>query len=383
MKEKRIKYTIRAIAIMLLSTVISSIFNSLGIGKENTLMVFIVGVLVVAYFTNGYQYGIMASVIGVLAFNYLFTEPLHSFAMTEKNDVILMAFFLIASLISSNLTVRFQKQVKVAQENEQLARKLSIEQERIKFAMEKEQMKSNMLRSISHDLRTPLTGIAGASSLISASEGKMDQKSIIRLATDINEQAEWLIRLVENILSMTKIDSGKLMIEKSSEVVDDVVNDAVAHVVGIRDNRKLIIHIPEEVVLVPMDGKMIVQVLINLLDNAVKHTSLHGIISVDVRKEADKVWFHIKDNGTGIEESIMDKVFDDFVTFRKVSSDAGKGIGLGLTICKAIIHAHGGEIYAENNAKNNAENGAENNSEQGAEFRFYLPMTDNDKVKEK
>lgn len=380
MRENRIKYTIRAVAIMLLSTVISSMFNSLGIGKENTLMVFIVGVLVVAYFTNGYQYGIMASVIGVLAFNYLFTEPLHSFAMTEKNDVILMAFFLIASLISSNLTVRFQKQVKVAQENEQLARKLSIEQERIKFAMEKEQMKSNMLRSISHDLRTPLTGIAGASSLISASEGKMDQKSIIRLATDINEQAEWLIRLVENILSMTKIDSGKLMIEKSPEVVDDVVNDAVAHVVGIRDNRKLIIHIPEEVVLVPMDGKMIVQVLINLLDNAVKHTSLHGIISVDVRKEADKVWFHIKDNGTGIEESIMDKVFDDFVTFRKVSSDAGKGIGLGLTICKAIIHAHGGEIYAENNAKNNAENGAENNPEQGAEFRFYLPLTDNHKV---
>ena len=210
MKEKmerflrlyQIRYAGRLAGIMLITSLFSFLLHGLGIGKENILMLFIVGVLLVAYCTNGYQYGVIASIVSVMVFNYLFTEPVRTFSISNQDDVILLIFFLVAALISSNLTVRFRNQVEVARKNEQLAEQLTMEQERIKFAMEKEQMRSNLLRSISHDLRTPLTGIAGASSLIAESGDKMDRESIVSLGKDINEQADWLIQLVENILNM-------------------------------------------------------------------------------------------------------------------------------------------------------------------------------------
>ena len=252
MKEKmerflrlyQIRYAGRLAGIMLITSLFSFLLHGLGIGKENILMLFIVGVLLVAYCTNGYQYGVIASIVSVMVFNYLFTEPVRTFSISNQDDVILLIFFLVAALISSNLTVRFRNQVEVARKNEQLAEQLTMEQERIKFAMEKEQMRSNLLRSISHDLRTPLTGIAGASSLIAESGDKMDRESIVSLGKDINEQADWLIQLVENILNMTKIDSGKLVVEKKPEAVEDVINNALSYVKGRRKQRRVEIEHP-------------------------------------------------------------------------------------------------------------------------------------------
>lgn len=360
----QLRYACRLAGIMLITSLFSFLLHWLGIGKENILMLFIVGVLLVAYCTNGYPYGVTASVVSVMVFNYLFTEPVRTFSISNQDDVILLLFFLVAALISSNLTIRFRKQVEVARKNEQLAEQLTMEQERIKFAMEKEQMRSNLLRSISHDLRTPLTGIAGASSLIAESGDKMDPESIMSLGKDINEQADWLIQLVENILNMTKIDSGKLVVEKKPEAVEDVITNALAYVKGRRKQRRVEIDIPEEMLLVKMDGKMIVQVLINLLDNAIKHTKEDGVILIKAQKEDKGVWFYVEDDGTGIEEKIKERIFDEFVTFRPVSRDTGKGIGLGLAICKAIVTAHGGTIDASNR------------EEGGASFRFFLPFED-------
>lgn len=362
-KNKHVIYGIRMIVIMLAITMFSILLNQMGIGKENVLMLFIVGVLLVAYCTNGYQYGIIASLISVMSFNYLFTEPLRTFTISRRQDVILLVFFLVAALISSNLTVRFQKQVKVARENEQLAKQLSIEQERIRFAMEKEQMRSGLLRSISHDLRTPLTGIAGASNLIIEAGEQLDRESIVSLARDINDQADWLIQLIENILNMTKIDSGKLVIEKKPEAVEDVINNAITHVKSRCQNRSIEIMVPDDVFIISMDGKAIVQVLINLLDNAIKHTEENGMIRIRVYRQERMVWFCIEDNGSGIEETVKDHLFEEFVTFRPVSQDTGKGIGLGLPICKAIVTAHGGSMMAENR------------DEGGARIQFSLPET--------
>ena len=182
------------------------------------------------------------------------------------------------------------------------------------------------------------------------------------LGKDINEQADWLIQLVENILNMTKIDSGKLVVEKKPEAVEDVINNALSYVKGRRKQRRVEIDIPEEMLLVEMDGKMIVQVIINLLDNAIKHTKEDGFIRIKTEAAPEGVWFSVEDNGTGIEEVIKDRIFDEFVTFRPVNRDTGKGIGLGLAICKAIVTAHGGTIEALNR------------EEGGACFRFYLPF---------
>lgn len=361
MQEKQLVYVIRMLVTMLAVFLLSILLNYVGIGRENILMLFIVGVLLVAYCTNGYRYGIMASVISMMIFNYLFTEPFCDFSISDQDDVILLAFFLLAALISANLAVRFQKQAKVATENEQLARALTLEQERIRFAMEKEQMRSGLLRSISHDLRTPLTGIAGASGLLAETGQQLDRESIVSLAKDINAQADWLIQLVENILNMTKIDTGNLVIEKKPEAVEDIISNAVVYIKGRRQSREIEVVVADDVFIVPMDGRMMVQVLSNLLDNAIKHTKEDGKITIRVCKREGMVWFAVEDNGTGIDDSIRDCLFEEFTTFRPGGQDTGKGIGLGLAICRAIVTAHGGTIRGENM------------EEGGARFIFSLP----------
>lgn len=467
MGKKQFTYFLRLFGIMTGTTIVSLFLNGCGIGKENTLMIFMVGVLLVGAVAKGYHFGMIASIGSVLIFNYFFTVPLHTFAITNTNDIILMVFFLIASLISSNLADRFQKQLKAAQSNEKTARllhrmserffnvtgreriikkgtdcvyeytgfdsivelmedehveeapgiratyqafpiigfskqigvlrvynrgkKLSMEQEllvkmtasqlgialdrdqiykeqeSIKIAMEKEHMRNRVLRSISHDLRTPLTGIVGASSLILDSDESLELESVKELVGDIKEQATWLTQIVENILNMTKIESGSLVLSKQLEAVEDIVNEAAAHVPGLRTKRTLIIQLPQELTMVLVDGRMIVQVLVNLLNNAMRYTKEQEKIRIKVSPTEDqRVWFYVKDEGEGIEESIQGTLFDEFVTYTGESSDGKKGIGLGLTICQAVVNAHGGEITAYN-----TKNG-------GAEFAFWLPSDEED-----
>ncbi len=354
MQKSHFVYVMRMLVTLLAVFLLSILLNRAGIGRENILMLFIVGVLLVSYCTNGYRYGIIASLISMMIFNYLFTEPFYNFSISDPNDVITLVFFLLSALISANLTVRFQKQVKVATENEQLARALTLEQERIQFAMEKEQMRSGLLRSISHDLRTPLTGIAGASGLLVQRGMQLERENIVSLARDINAQSDSLIQLVENILNMTKIDTGNLVIEKNPEAVEDIISNAVFYIKGRRQNRKIEVSVSEDVFIVPMDGRMMVQVLSNLLDNAVKHTKDDGTIAIRVWKKEDMVWFAVEDDGTGIDDSIMDCLFEEFTTFRPGGLDTGKGIGLGLAICRAIVTAHGGTISGENRPEGGA-----------------------------
>lgn len=444
------KYYLRMIVILLAATISSLALKQLGIDKVNILMIFIIGVLLVTALTRGYRFGIIASCISVMIFNYFFTEPVQTFAINNTNDITLMLFFLMTSVISSSLTARFQRQLMVSQKNEQTAKllyevsqrllnvngeeniirqgmrcireytgydsiielnesnqtyasdnfvpnrgakstdlpimglakrvgtlkvynenvNLNIEQEWLvktvaaqmgialdreliynerentRIAMESEHLKSNLLRSISHDLRTPLTGIAGASSYIVQRGRSLDHESIERLAKDIYEQAVWLTALVENILNMTRIDNGKLNVNKQIEVVDDVVNEAISHVPRLTERHFNII-MPKELLAIPMDGKMITQVLINLLDNAVTHTPKDRPIELCVSQKEGYVEFGVADGGEGIAPQIKDNIFDAFVTSGKTSSDGKKGIGLGLAICKAIVESHGGSIRME------------------------------------
>lgn len=236
------------------------------------------------------------------------------------------------------------------------------ERENIRIKMEREHLRSNLLRGISHDLRTPLTAIVGASGVIVENIDKLEQESIKKLVKDINEESLWLNNLVENILNMTRIGEGKLVIDKQDEVVDDIIDEALRHISGLMNNRKIDVSFPDEVVSVPMDGKLIVQVLINLLDNAIKHTKEDDKINLNVFIKDDFVVFEVIDEGFGIDEKIIDKLFNSFVTSGTKVIDGKRGMGLGLAICKAIVNAHGGEITAENREG------------KGAVFRFTLPL---------
>ena len=236
------------------------------------------------------------------------------------------------------------------------------ERETIRIKMEREHLRSNLLRGISHDLRTPLTAIVGASGVILEDVDKLDLESIKKLVKDINEESLWLNNLVENILNMTRIGEGKMVIQKQDEVVDDIIDEALRHISGLINNRNIDVSFPDEVISVPMDGKLIVQVLINLLDNAIKHTKENEEIHLNVFTKDSNIVFEVADEGCGIDEKIKDSLFKSFVTSGSKVIDGKRGMGLGLAICKAIVNAHGGEITAENR------------DGKGAVFKFTLPL---------
>lgn len=456
-RDQTIVHLLQLAAIMLVTSLICIWLNHIGLGKENMLMVFMVGILATSACTRGYAYGIAVAAIGVIIFNYFFTDPTYSLQITDTDDIVRIFFFVITAVIASGLTVRFRRQLNIAQQNEQTARllhemsssfinitgkeniaRLGIryieqhtgfesvvelrdgevincgngekdfpmgecmmvpitglakdigvlkiwnyrlgltmeedlliktmanqigialdremiynEQEKIKLEMEREHMRSSMLRSLSHDFRTPLTGIIGDSSLILNSED-LDLDSIRQLAVDINEQAEWLVKMMENILSLTKLESGKFQIRKKPEVVEDIIYEAAHHVIGLREHRRFGVSLPDEVVVASMDGRMMVQVMTNLLDNAMKHTLENGRITVSVSRRSDKVYLMVEDDGEGIAPQILDTLFDDFITAPVASEDRKRGIGLGLAISKGVISAHGGGIQAENRVEGGA-----------------------------
>lgn len=465
---KHLKYIFSLVLICSISTILSIAMSNIGIGKENTLMVFLVGVLAITSVTRGYIYGAIASLVSVMIFNYFFTEPLYSLLMNDAKDIMLLVFFLIASLISSTMPSKFQYQTAIAKRNERTAHllyeitkgflnvtgidniihkgikyiydyvglqcrvkldyedrifctpsfpddeefgeqapytipikglsnqigmmeiintKLPIssendmliktivyqmalildrefiynEREKIRIAMESEHLKSTLLRSISHDLRTPLTGIIGASELILDSFDTLDSTSIKKLVSDIKEESTWLIKSVQNILDMTRISEGKMMLNKDYEAVDDLINQTLTLVPQLTSSGRLSVSTPEDIILISVDGRLMVHVLVNLLDNAYKHSGENTQILLRAYRDNNNVIFEIADNGIGIDLAIIETLFEGFVTLHKNIADGSRGVGLGLSICKAIVTAHNGSITA-----NNQKTG-------GAIFRIVLP----------
>ena len=234
-----------------------------------------------------------------------------------------------------------------------------------KLEIESERLRSNLLRSISHDLRSPLAGIKGAVSTIIENGELIPEDKKAELLKGVYDDTEWLIRLVENLLSMTRFDEGKMKIQKNMELVEEVVYEAVQRTSKRFVDHKIKVTVPETVIMAPMDGSLIGQVLVNLLDNAVKFTPKGSLIEVRAYENGKKVFFEILDNGMGISEEILSHIFDRFFTNGSKISDSRRGVGLGLAICKSIVEAHGGTIVARNR------------KEGGAIFRLCIPKEEN------
>lgn len=226
---------------------------------------------------------------------------------------------------------------------------------------QKEQLRANLLRSISHDLRTPLTAISGnASNLLSNGE-KFDQRTKRQLFSDIYDDSMWLINLVENLLSVTRIEEGRMNLHLSTELIDEVITEALQHINRKKEEHSIIVKTEDEFLLARIDARLIVQVIINIVDNAIKYTQKGSEIIITTKKIRDKVKVCIADNGPGVPEEIKEHVFDMFYSGSKSIADSRRSLGLGLSLCKSIVNAHGGEIYVSENQP------------KGAVFTFTLP----------
>ena len=236
------------------------------------------------------------------------------------------------------------------------------EKERAAVLAKNEQLRANLLRSISHDLRTPLTSISGNASNLISNGNDIDDATKKQIYEDIYNDSLWLINLVENLLAVTRLEEGRMNINLTTELVGDVIAEALKHVHTKSETQKITVIQPDDLLLAKIDARLIVQVLINLLDNAIKYTPSDSQITITAKKSKKMVCVSVADNGNGIPDEQKSRVFDMFYTGTNKIADCRRSIGLGLSLCKSIVNAHGGEITITDNVPH------------GAIFTFTLPV---------
>lgn len=225
-----------------------------------------------------------------------------------------------------------------------------------------EQLRANLLRMISHDLRTPLTSISGNVTNLMNNEEIFDARTRQQIYSDIYDDSMWLIGLVENLLSITRLEQDKMNITMCPELLADIIAEALKHVDRKISEYEISVENGDDLLCVNVDARLIVQVLINLIDNAVKYTSPHSKIKLLSGRKDNMAFVSVIDNGPGISDDIKPMVFDMFYTGKNQISDSKRSLGLGLALCKSIIAAHGGKITLSDNTPS------------GAIFTFTLPV---------
>ncbi|MEG0691851.1 MAG: DUF4118 domain-containing protein [Oscillospiraceae bacterium] len=460
------------------ATLISMLIGGWGFADTNIVVIYILSVIVISCITKGYFFGIFASIVSMLSFNFFFTAPIYTLKVYNQAYILTFGVMLLVAILTSTLTSKMVRSAKIANRHKKqfqtlyqitssLAKASSIsdvanisvgclanlldcsvscitmmdgvyhsytiknrarnissqqiqieqldqmrqdkfileigntiyqygeillpkdcmerdesqsellssistqifiamererlarEKESAKNDVEREKFKSNLLRAISHDIRGPLANISGTSEVLL---DRLQDPDDIEFVKGILYCSKWLTQMVENILSLTKVQEGSLHIVKEAEVVEEIIGAVLRYFAISFHEYRITVDIPQTILLVPMDGKLIVQVLINLIDNAIKHSNITDEIKVKVTTSKGQVWFSVSDQGSGIKPKDLPKLFELFFVSDDLPTDTKRGSGLGLPICKAIVKAHDGKIFAENNVT------------KGATFRFYLPL---------
>lgn len=342
-----VKDTIFTVLSLAFAMALCMLFRMIDESDIYVSMIFILAVFIISRYTNGYFYGTLASFISVFAVNALYSYPDMTLNLTLSGYPIAIICMLIVSVITSTLTTQIKQHGTIFLE------------------AEKEKTRSNLLRAVSHDLRTPLTSILGASSAIIENDDILTKEERIKLLSEVREDAQWLIRMVENLLSITRIDceSAAAKITKEPEAVEELIGESISKFKKRFPDEVISVKVPGELLMVPMDAVLIEQVVINLLENAVIHSKTATKISLSVYKDSYDAVFEITDNGVGIPEEMLPRIFDGY--FKQAfedESDKKRNMGIGLSVCNTIIRAHYGTMSAQNNAGG------------GALFRFTLPL---------
>ena len=314
--------------------------------KTMTPMIFVLGVFLVSWRTKGYTFGIVASLISVLAVNWAFTYPYWAFDLISPECISSAVVMLIVSSITGAMTTRLKQQ------------------EKLKAEAEAERMRGNLLRAVSHDLRTPLTSICGACSVIIENYDQIPRERKMKLLGDVQSDAQWLTRMVENLLSVTRVDGERVRLAKNSTVLEELIDAVLLKFYKHYPNQKVQVQIPSAFLSIPMDPMLIEQVLMNLLENAVFHAK--GMENLWLRVEQDNgdAVFYVEDDGCGIAKEKLPKLFSGLQDREDFMETGRSNMGIGLSVCRTIIKAHGSDIRVENRPGG------------GAQFSFRLEMED-------
>lgn len=342
------KNTLVTAAILAGVTFVALLYNRVSEGTVNIVMFYTVALIFIPRFTEGYVPGIVAAMVSVGCVNYLFTYPYSRLDFTREGYPVTFACMLLIAVMVSAVTSYTKEQSRILAEQEKQLREA-----------EKEKIRANLLRAVSHDLRTPLTGIIGASSSYLENEAALSAEEKRNMVRHIGTDASWLLNMVENLLTVTRIQEGNAGVNKTMEVVEEVLSGAAARIRKRIPQIQVSVRVPEEFVMLPMDAMLIEQVLVNLLENAHFHAHSKRPIELYTINGEDEVTFCVRDYGTGIPPRRLETIFDG-EALNGGDSDSHKGMGIGLSICKTIIIAHGGRIWAENH-------------ETGAQISFSLP----------
>ena len=247
----------------------------------------------------------------------------------------------------------------LAMENAQNA----MEKEKNAVLAKNEQMRADLLRAISHDLRTPLCSISGNADMLVNSGARLDEATKAQIYTDIYDDSEWLIGVVENLLSITRLNDGRLKIKFTDQLLDEVIAESLRHINKKHDEYKIVTDC-EELVLARMDVRLIIQVLVNLIDNAIKYTPPGSIICIRGIKADGKAQISVEDNGPGIPDEMKPHIFEMFYTGKTTIADSHRSLGLGLALCRSIIEEHNGTLVLTDHAPH------------GCNFIFTLPLSE-------
>ncbi len=329
---------------MALASLLCFFLRTVSDGDRHVPAIFILVVLLVSLMTDGYFYGILTAVSGVVLANFAFTYPYASVDFTLYGYPLTFFTMLAVSVAVCTLTARLK------------------EQERLRREAEQEKVRANLLRAISHDLRTPLTAISGSISAVL--DGDVQEEALRReLLEGARQDADWLYRMVENLLSITRISGdsvGKL--NKREELLEEVLAEAVAKFKKYYPGIRVSVSVPGDAFFVPMDAVLVEQVLVNLMINAAVHGEA-SVITVDARVEGDFARIQVLDDGKGVDPGKLPHLFDGSHSFVHTShADKRGSLGIGLSVCRTIVQAHGGEISAGNCLQG------------GACFAFSLPL---------
>lgn len=347
-QDKRMLAYLLAIGVPSICTFIGNLFFPY-IDSSNLIMLYLLGVVFVASVNSEFQGpAMLAALASTLAFDYFFVPPYLNFHVSDIQYFFTLLVMLIVSQTISHLTLRVHR-------HQAIVRKT-------KMRAEAEKLRNIFLTSISHDMRTPLTAIIGSASTLLQPE-KINSVVQNELAKNIYDESLRLNRIINNVLQIIRLESGSIKINKNLNSMEEIIYDVVERLNTEKEERTFQLNFAKRMVLIPFDPMLIEQVLMNLLENAIKYSPNHTQIEINARCRDKDVLVSVTDQGNGIPVDELEHIFEKY--YRGKKSDGNQdGFGLGLAICKNIINAHGGKLWAENSKKS------------GAIFYFTLPLTD-------